>query len=142
MRTLLLTAVLVSLTLAGCSSTTTTTTTTTGSGMGMVMTKTIEVSMKGNKFVNETVTAHLGDIIHWTNNDMVGHTVTATSGATFDSNANCVAPVPAGAVCTAPGGTYKYTTDKVGEIAYHCKVHANMTGKIVVLAAMMMNMTH
>lgn len=147
MRALLLTAVL-ALTLAGCASTTTNTSSTSGTkapsnDMGMMMPKTVEVSMMGSKFVNQTITVHVGDKIHWTNKDMVGHSVTATSGATFDSNPNCLQPVPAKPVCMASGDTFTYTAEKEGEIAYHCKVqeHASMTGKIVVLPMPPMNMT-
>src|SRR5437899_1478779 len=117
MRTLLLPALL-ALLLAGCSSTTSTTTTTTSAGPTMdhqhMAAKTVEVAMRGNKFVNETVTVYVGDTVKWTNQDQVGHTVTATSGATFDSNPNCAAPVPAAPICIAPGGTYSYLTVKAG----------------------------
>jgi plastocyanin len=136
MRALLFPAVL-ALALAGCASTSTTTTTTTSGMPGMdhmhMAAKTVEVAMKGNKFVNDTVMVYVGDTVKWTNQDMVGHTVTATSGASFDSNPNCAAPVPAAAVCTAPGGTYTFLAEKAGDIAYHCKVHQGMTGKIMVM---------
>jgi len=124
--------------LAGCASsstTSTTTTSTTGTGMGAMHmgSQTVMVNMTGNKFSPDTITVYVGDTVKWTNKDQVGHTVTATSGATFDSSPNCVVAAPASQVCIAPGGTYTFVTDKVGDIAYHCKVHSGMTGKISVI---------
>ena len=131
--------------LAGCSSSNpgNSTTGATGGSMSghMMMAKTVEVAMKGNKFVNETVTIHKGDTVKWTNQDMVGHTVTADAGQTesFDSNPNCPAPLPAAPACIAPGGTYSFTFTKVGTTKYHCRVHSGMTGTIVVVDPMMMS---
>ena len=142
MRALLLPALL-ALLLAGCSGSSGSSSTTTSGDMGhmnMAMPKTVDVAMKGNKFVNDTVTVAVGDTVRWTNQDSVGHTVTATSGASFDSSPNCAAPIPSGAVCIGPGQSYTYKTEKVGTVEYHCKVHSNMTGKIVVVSPPAMSM--
>ena len=80
----------------------------------------VKVSMKQIKFVPETITAKVGQTIKWTNNDPFAHTVTAKSGATFDSG-----PVNAGA-------TYTFKPTKAGTIDYVCTIHPNQTGKITV----------
>ena len=81
----------------------------------------VMVSMKQIKFVPENVTAKVGQKIVWTNNDgAIPHTVTATSGATFDSgNVN-------------GGGTFDYTPTKPGTIDYVCTIHSGQTGSITV----------
>lgn len=81
-------------------------------------------SNKSNpNFTPDTVTVPKGDIITWTNNDTVPHTVTSASdaGATFDSSL-----IPA-------GKTFSLDTSKLNgtEYDYMCTVHPFMTGKIV-----------
>jgi plastocyanin len=80
----------------------------------------VKVSMKQIKFVPETITAKVGQTIKWTNDDPFAHTVTAKTGATFDSG-----PVNAGA-------TYTFKPTKAGTIDYVCTIHPNQTGKITV----------
>lgn len=139
----LLAAVPLLLLLAGCSSTdttdsssTTTQSTSTTDGM-MHMAMTHDVHLSGNAFVNQTVMAHVGDKVRWTNDDTAGHTVTADDGS-FDSHANCVAPVGVSPVCMAQGETYEHVFDKEGTVQYHCKVHSGMTGTVVVQPHSMM----
>jgi plastocyanin len=158
MRTLALVAVaaLAALALAGCSGSSNDN----GNGMSMsgsmsgsmMMAKTVAVAMKGNKFVNETVTVYVGDTVKWTNQDTVSHSVTTDSGAaeSFDSNPNCAAPVLPAPACTPGGGTYSHTFTKAGTTKYHCRVHSMMTGTVIVLdhsgmsmsGSMSMSMSH
>ncbi|HVF80063.1 MAG TPA: plastocyanin/azurin family copper-binding protein [Solirubrobacteraceae bacterium] len=77
----------------------------------------IEVSMKGNKFVPETVTAKVGQTVTWTNDDGYPHDVVATDGEDFKSD-------------KFAKGTYDYTLDAAGEIKYVCTLHNGMTGTI------------
>lgn len=61
-----------------------------------------------------------GAQISVTNNDSVGHTVTADSGDAFD-------------VSVAPGATATFAApDKPGTYAFHCTPHPNMTSSLVV----------
>ena len=61
-----------------------------------------------------------GAQISVTNNDSVGHTVTADSGDAFD-------------VSVAPGATVTFAApDKPGTYAFHCTPHPNMTSSLVV----------
>jgi plastocyanin len=80
----------------------------------------IKVSMKDIKYIPEQVTARTGQKITWTNNDAVAHTVTAKSGAGFDSGT------------IQPGGKYSQTMSKAGKIDYVCTIHPNQTGTITV----------
>jgi plastocyanin len=80
----------------------------------------IKVSMKDIKYIPQQVTARTGQKITWTNDDPVAHTVTAKSGADFDSGT------------IQPGGKYSQTVSKAGKIDYVCTIHPNQTGSITV----------
>ena len=73
----------------------------------------------------DPVTVTKGDVIEWTNNDDVMHTVTslADAGATFDSSIISV------------GAKWSLNTEDLaaGEFDYFCTVHPFMTSKITVL---------
>lgn len=60
--------------------------------------------------------AKVGDIIEWMNDDFLRHTATAKNGA-FD-------------VDLKPGGKGRVVLKAAGEIAYYCRFHPGMTGKI------------
>src|SRR4051794_15385109 len=80
-------------------------------------TKADTITIANEQFSVGTATA--GSTITVENNDSVTHTVTADNGSSFDMT------IPAGktATFTAPAaGTYKF----------HCKIHSNMHGTLVV----------
>ena len=80
----------------------------------------VKVSMKDIKFVPQDLTVKTGQKITWTNDDPVAHTVTARSGANFDSGT------------VQPGGKYSRTIAKAGKIDYVCTIHPDQTGTITV----------
>jgi plastocyanin len=80
----------------------------------------VKVSMKDIKYVPQDVTARAGQKITWTNDDPVAHTVTARSGADFDSGT------------IQPGGKFSRTINQAGKIDYVCTIHPNQTGTITV----------
>jgi plastocyanin len=80
----------------------------------------VTVSMRNIKFVPHDVTAKAGQTIRWTNDDAVAHTVTARSGASFDSGT------------VSPGKTFTTKVVKTGKIAYVCQIHPGQTGTITV----------
>lgn len=84
----------------------------------------VNASHQGNpSFIPNTVTVPKGDIIKWTNDDTVPHTVTsAPDGSAFDSS-----------LITA-GKTFSLDTSKLNatEYDYMCTVHPFMTGKIII----------
>jgi plastocyanin len=59
--------------------------------------------------------------VTWSNEDSVGHTVTANGGA-FGSGT------------IAPGTSFTRTFATAGTFAYHCSIHPSMTGTITVTA--------
>ena len=79
-----------------------------------------EVSEEGIAFQPAEVTVGVGDTVTWTNNDSVGHAVTADS---FSSGE------PGG---MAPGDTFEHTFQEAGTFDYVCTVHPGMEGTVVV----------
>jgi predicted lipoprotein with Yx(FWY)xxD motif/plastocyanin len=77
------------------------------------------VTIANFAFDAPSVTIKVGSSVTWTNNDSVAHTVTADDGS-FDSG-NLDA-----------GKTFSFTFTKAGTFTYHCAIHPNMTGTIVV----------
>jgi plastocyanin len=81
------------------------------------------VNISGLAFAPASVSVNVGDTVTWTNNDAgIPHTVSANNGA-FDS----------GQLST--GQTFSQTFNTAGTVAYHCNVHPQMTGTVVVAAA-------
>lgn len=60
----------------------------------------------------------VGDTVVWDNRDLVPHTATARDGS-FD-------------VVIAPGHSAKTVLRKAGTIAFYCRYHPDMTGRLVV----------
>ena len=67
----------------------------------------------------QTLNVHIGDTVTWTNQDSAGHSATADDGS-FDT----------GVLSQGQSGTATFT--KAGQYAYHCSVHPNMQGTIIV----------
>ncbi|MDE1769575.1 MAG: cupredoxin domain-containing protein [Thaumarchaeota archaeon] len=86
----------------------------------------LNASVKGNpSFDPATVSVPKGDIIEWTNNDKVPHTVTsAPDGSIWDSS------------IISSGKTFRLDTSKLDlkEYDYMCTVHPFMAGKITITA--------
>jgi plastocyanin len=80
----------------------------------------VKVSMKNIKYVPKNVQVRVGQKITWVNEDPVSHTVTAKQGADFDSGT------------VNSGGTFSFTPEKAGTIAYVCIIHPDQTGTITV----------
>jgi plastocyanin len=79
-----------------------------------------EVSMEGIAFNPAEVTVAVGDTVTWTNNDSVGHDVTADGFSSGD---------PGG---MSNGDTFEQTFDEAGTFDYVCTVHPGMEGTVVV----------
>jgi plastocyanin len=74
-------------------------------------------------FGPQTQYANVGDTVTWTNGTDAPHTVTSDTGdelASDNLDENAI---------------FEHTFSAEGTFAYHCRIHAYMTGKIVVLAA-------
>jgi plastocyanin len=79
-----------------------------------------EVSEEGIAFQPAEVTVGVGDTVTWTNNDSVGHDVTADSFSSGDPGD------------MAPGDTFRHTFQEAGTFDYVCTVHPGMEGTVVV----------
>jgi plastocyanin len=80
----------------------------------------VSVTIADFAFSPASVTAKVGDVISWTNNDSVQHT------ATVKSTEACTTPELAK---DASGGI---TFSQAGSYDFFCKIHPQMTGKIEV----------
>ena len=80
------------------------------------------VAISGFAFSPKTVTVTVGDTVTWTNSDSTSHTATADDGS-FDTGT------------LGNGATGSATFATAGTFAYHCSIHAAMTGTITVEAA-------
>ena len=99
----------------------------------------VEVSIaKGASVLTDTayqpnpIEIEVGQTIKWTNNDSAFHTVTsgqigaANAGREFDSG------LVGSTALTSQGKTFEHAFDKSGEFDYHCILHPNMMGKVIV----------
>lgn len=71
-------------------------------------------------FSPATITAKVGDVISWTNNDSAPHTATVKSDATCTTES------------LANGASGGIVFNTAGSYDYFCKIHPTMTGKIEV----------
>jgi len=78
----------------------------------------IQIKMAQVAYAPEQVSAHVGDTIEWTNDDIVAHTATARNGA-WD-------------VMLQPKGKGSVTLKSPGTIEYYCRLHPNMVASITV----------
>lgn len=72
------------------------------------------------RFSPSTQTAHVGDIVQWTNAGTVPHTVT------FDNQTYLSDPT------LAPGATWEIKFTQPGTYPYRCSIHPGMNGTLVV----------
>jgi plastocyanin len=81
-----------------------------------------EVFIQNFTFSPSTITVTAGTTITWTNKDAVAHTVTSDDGL-FDSGS------------INPDGNYSHLFPTPGTFNYHCSIHPNMVGKVIVQAS-------
>lgn len=67
-----------------------------------------------------STTVKKGTIVKWYNQDGFAHTVTSDDGSTFNSGN------------LGGGATFSYTASQTGTFLYHCNIHADMHGKLIV----------
>lgn len=75
------------------------------------------VDIKGFAFEPNTITVKSGTTVIWTNGDSTPHTIT---GSNFDSGS------------ISQGSTFSQTFKEAGTFDYHCAIHSNMQGKVIV----------
>lgn len=67
-----------------------------------------------------STTIKKGTTVTWYNQDSFAHTVTSDDGISFSSGN------------LASGATFSFTPSKAGTFDYHCNIHSNMKGKLIV----------
>ena len=77
------------------------------------------VSIVNMAFSSASLTVSVGSTVTWTNNDNMTHTVTADDNS-FDSGNILV------------GNKYSKVFSTAGTYTYHCTIHPNMKGTIIV----------
>lgn len=83
-----------------------------------------QVQITNLVYLPAEVTLHVGDVIVWTNNDIVAHTATvkaAGGAAGWD-------------VTIPPGQTVQHQLTQAGTVEYFCRFHPNMKARINVLS--------
>ena len=78
-----------------------------------------QVVMKNLAFDPASITVKVGESITWTNQDGFTHDVKADNGEFASENIEA-------------GGTYSTVIDKPGTYPYHCGIHPEMTGTVIV----------
>jgi plastocyanin len=81
-----------------------------------------EVSIVNVAFEPADIALPVGTTMHWTNDDLFAHTVTARDG-TFDSGT------------MEAGEIFSQTFDAEGAYEYLCAIHPSMTGTVTVTSA-------
>ncbi len=77
------------------------------------------VTISDFAFTPASITIAKGSSVTWTNNGPSTHTVTAGDGSFNSGN------LPS-------GGKFSHTFSTTGTFAYHCAIHPQMTGSVVV----------
>ncbi len=78
-----------------------------------------EVEIEDFAFVPQNIQIAVGETVTWENYDSAPHTATGDNGEFDSGNLNT-------------DQTFSQTFDTAGTFAYHCNIHPNMTGSIVV----------
>ncbi len=94
---------------------------TSGAALAEQSTTSAETAVKIDNFTfsPSAVTVHVGETVHWTNQDDLPHNV-VSDDKSFKSKT------------LDTGENFSYTFTRPGTYGYYCSIHPKMTGKIVV----------
>ena len=84
-----------------------------------VIVATTAVTIQSYTFTPADISIKVGDTVTWTNLDTVAHNVVADDSSWSSGQLN-------------KGDKFSFTFSQAGTYAYHCGVHPNMTGKVIV----------
>ena len=94
------------------------------SGCAQAQTHNVNIERGGlhsaDRFSPDTITIRPGDSVNWTNLDENPHTVTSDSGSELGSNS------------LGQGKSYSHVFLQSGTYTYHCAVHPEMKGTVIV----------
>jgi plastocyanin len=80
--------------------------------------ETLHVTMAAVSYAPREIVAHVGDVIEWSNEDIVVHSATDRAKS-FD-------------LTVLPKHQGRTTLKAAGKLSFYCKFHPNMTGEITV----------
>lgn len=80
-------------------------------------------------FSPNVINTTIGDIVTWTNHDVIPHTVTSGTGP---SDPNKGKEFDSGLSTLQPGKMFSHKFTGAGEFPYFCQLHPAMTGKVIV----------
>jgi amicyanin len=83
---------------------------------------TTTVKIQNFAFTPATIKVKVGDTVTWTNEDSIGHTVTADDSSAGGPSSELL----------AQGKSYSYKFTKAGTYEYHCQPHPYMKGTVQV----------
>jgi plastocyanin len=86
--------------------------------------ETLRVDLQATSFSPKEVTVTKGSTIHWVNAAAITHTITPDNAGQ--------AGVWAAQTVSGSGTAFDHTFDDTGTYAYHCTIHAGMTGTVKV----------
>ncbi len=81
------------------------------------------VEIRNASFEPASLSVTMGTIVTWINKDTIDHTVTSDTGL-FDSGT------------IRSGGRFIFTFDAPGTYTYHCNLHADMRGQVLVASSL------
>ena len=81
---------------------------------------TTTVVIQNFRFKPANITVKRGTKVRWINKDSTAHTATANNGRSFDSG------------LLRKGQRYTHTFKSAGKKKYHCEIHPDMKGSVVV----------
>jgi plastocyanin len=84
------------------------------------MAQTHKVNIQNMKFDPASITVAVGDTVEWSNKMGFAHTV-APDGGEFPSSGKI-----------EPNKTFSHVFDKAGSVPYHCEIHTQMKGTVIV----------
>lgn len=79
------------------------------------------ITIQNSSFNPAEITVKVGTTVVWTNQDSAQHDITSDSGLVLKSQ------------LLKKGESFSYGFSKEGEYFYHCSIHPNMQGKIMVI---------
>lgn len=84
-------------------------------------TATDKVTIANFAFSPANITVKKGTTVTWTNNDSTTHTIVESDSQTGPASGSL-----------APGSSYSFTYSAAGTYPYHCSIHPDMIGTVVV----------
>ncbi|HEX9816293.1 MAG TPA: plastocyanin/azurin family copper-binding protein [Candidatus Thermoplasmatota archaeon] len=90
---------------------------------------TAAIDVRGNAFIPSPITVLVGTTVTWTQRDTIEHTVTVDDNQPEDWQHGILLPMNAAGALNE----FEHTFQNLGTTSYHCEVHTNMIGEVIVV---------